>query len=104
MTLTIPSFLENMGPEKLLQMIGIIIPLWAIFMILLERIRPYTTHVKLFRRGFWMDLVWYTIVQSKFMEILIFGSIILPLKIGSFATSSAASFNSSKETCLSVLM
>lgn len=81
MTLSIPSFLENMGPDKMMQTIGIIIPIWAIFMIILERVRPYTTHVKLFRRGFWMDLVWYTIIQSKIMEMIIFGSIILPLKI-----------------------
>jgi sterol desaturase/sphingolipid hydroxylase (fatty acid hydroxylase superfamily) len=50
-------------------------------MILLERLFPLTKNVKLFRKGFWMDLIWYTFIQSFLLQILIFDWIIEPLKI-----------------------
>lgn len=80
MFLTIPQFLLNLGHDNYLLVLGIIIPSWTVLMIVLERIFPYTKGIKLFRRGFWMDLVWYTIIQSKVMEIIIFTYIILGLK------------------------
>lgn len=80
MLLHIPQFLLNLGHEKYLFIIGIIIPSWTIFIIILERIFPYTKGIKLFRRGFWIDLIWYTIIQSKVLEFVIFSFIILGLK------------------------
>lgn len=45
----------------------------------LERKHPYTKGLSFFREGFWVDLVWYTLIQSYFLKILIFDYIILPL-------------------------
>ncbi|MBS1513988.1 MAG: sterol desaturase family protein [Bacteroidetes bacterium] len=50
---------------------AIIIILWAIVLTILERIIPYQKGYKIFREGYWMDLFWYTIVQSYFCGILI---------------------------------
>lgn len=44
----------------------------------LERKYPYTKGLPLFREGFWVDLVWYTLIQSYFLKIFIFDYIILP--------------------------
>lgn len=48
-------------------------------MIWLERKFPYTKGLPFFRDGFWIDLVWYTIIQSFFLKILIFDFIIRPI-------------------------
>ncbi len=45
----------------------------------LEREFPYTKGIPLFREGFWVDLIWYTFIQSYFLQILIFDYIIEPL-------------------------
>jgi sterol desaturase/sphingolipid hydroxylase (fatty acid hydroxylase superfamily) len=45
-------------------------------MILWERLWPYRKGLAFFREGFWVDLVWYTIIQSYFLQILIFKYII----------------------------
>src|SRR5579862_7879701 len=47
--------------------------------ILLERLFPYRKGIKVFREGFWVDLVWYTLIQSYFLKILIFDYIITPV-------------------------
>jgi sterol desaturase/sphingolipid hydroxylase (fatty acid hydroxylase superfamily) len=47
--------------------------------ILLERLFPYRKGIKIFREGFWMDLVWYTLIQSYFLKIFIFDYLITPL-------------------------
>ncbi len=52
---------------------------WIIFIILMERLYPYRKGLKFFREGFWVDLVWYTIIQSYFLKILIFDYIIQPI-------------------------
>lgn len=44
-----------------------------------ERLRPYRKGLPFFREGFWVDLVWYTLIQSYFLKILIFDYIIAPL-------------------------
>ncbi len=80
MFLHIPNFLQSLGHERYMLVLGVFIPCWALFMTLLERLFPYTKNIKLFRRGFWIDLVWYTFVQSKVLEIIIFQYIILNLK------------------------
>src|ERR1700743_1265698 len=46
----------------------------------LERTFPYTKGIPLFREGFWVDLIWYTFIQSYFLKILIFGYIIEPMR------------------------
>jgi sterol desaturase/sphingolipid hydroxylase (fatty acid hydroxylase superfamily) len=51
----------------------------AATMITLERIFPYTKGMPFFREGFWIDLVWYTLIQSFFLKIIIFDYIILPI-------------------------
>lgn len=50
-----------------------------VILIWLERKYPYTKGLPLFRDGFWVDLVWYTLIQSYFLKILIFDYIIQPL-------------------------
>ncbi len=47
--------------------------------ILLERLFPYRKGIKVFREGFWTDLVWYTLIQSYFLKIFIFDYLILPI-------------------------
>lgn len=57
---------------------GILLLSVCIF-IWLERKFPYTKGLPVFRDGFWVDLVWYTLIQSYFLKIFIFDYIILPL-------------------------
>lgn len=47
--------------------------------IYLERKYPYRPGLKIFREGFWVDLIWYTFIQSYFLQILIFKYIGEPL-------------------------
>lgn len=47
----------------------------------MERLYPYRKGLKFFREGFWIDLVWYTIIQSYFLKILIFDYIIQPINL-----------------------
>ncbi len=47
--------------------------------VILERKFPYRKGMKIFREGFWVDLVWYTFVQSYFLQILIFNYILTPI-------------------------
>ncbi len=56
----------------------IILLLWMTFMITLERFFPYTKGMKFFREGWWLDMVWYTLIQSYFLKILIFDYVIAP--------------------------
>ncbi len=49
---------------------------WVIFIIFWERIDPYRKGLPFFRDGFWVDFVWYTLIQSYFLKILIFNYII----------------------------
>lgn len=92
----VPPFLLRLGHENYLMILGIIIPSWAVLMIVLERIFPYTQGMKIFRRGFWIDLVWYTILQSKVLEVIIFNYILLGLKnylgLGDFGSLSHWNF------------
>lgn len=53
-----------------------------IFIIAWERISPYRKGLPFFREGFWVDLVWYTIIQSYFLKILIFLYIIPAIQTG----------------------
>ena len=48
--------------------------------IYLERKYPYRKGLKIFREGFWVDLIWYTFVQSYFLQIIIFTWILYPLR------------------------
>lgn len=49
----------------------IIIVSWAILLTLLERLFPYQKGYKIFRKGYWMDLFWYTLVQSYLLGVFI---------------------------------
>jgi sterol desaturase/sphingolipid hydroxylase (fatty acid hydroxylase superfamily) len=64
----------------LLQVTTTILICWMIFIIAWERISPYRKGLPFFREGFWIDLVWYTIIQSYFLKIIIFDYIIYPLQ------------------------
>ncbi len=59
----------------------IILFCWIAFMITWERISPYRKGLPFFRDGFWVDLVWYTLIQSYFLKILIFDYIIAPVQV-----------------------
>jgi len=56
-----------------------ILLLAVVVLVFLERKFPYTKGLPFFREGFWIDLVWYTLIQSYFLKILIFDYIILPI-------------------------
>ncbi len=47
----------------------------AFLLILLERIIPYTPSQRLLRPGFFNDFIWYSIVQSYVLGLVIFGFI-----------------------------
>ena len=51
----------------------IIITLAAVIIILLEKFFPYTKGQKIFREGFFNDIVMYSIVQSYLLGLIIFG-------------------------------
>lgn len=53
----------------------------AATIIWLERKYPYRKGLPFFREGFWVDLVWYTLIQSFFLKILIFEYIIQPVNV-----------------------
>jgi len=59
---------------------SIILVCWIVTMITWERISPYRKGLPFFRDGFWVDLVWYTLIQSFFLKILIFDYIISPMQ------------------------
>jgi len=58
----------------------IIIILSALTFATLERIFPYQKGIPLFRKGFYLDFVWYTIIQSAIMGFVIFSLIIGPVR------------------------
>jgi sterol desaturase/sphingolipid hydroxylase (fatty acid hydroxylase superfamily) len=75
--------LYDIGIEEKMTLIRItatILVFWAIFIIAWERISPYRKNLPLFRDGFWLDLVWYTIIQSYVLKIVIFDYIINPVQ------------------------
>jgi len=51
----------------------IIIVASAVLMIVLEKMYPYTKGQKIFREGFFNDMILYTIVQSYLLGLVIFG-------------------------------
>lgn len=64
----------------LIQITTTILVCWIIFIITLERLSPYRKGLPFFREGFWVDLVWYTLIQSYVLKIVIFDYIIYPLQ------------------------
>ncbi|WP_118950357.1 sterol desaturase family protein [Taibaiella helva] len=69
-----------MSQERILTITSIILACWAVIIITWERLFPYRKGLPLFREGFWLDLVWYTIIQSFVLKIVIFDYIIAPLQ------------------------
>ncbi len=51
----------------------VIIVAFAALMVMLEKLFPYTKGQKIFREGFFNDMVLYTIVQSYVLGLIIFG-------------------------------
>src|SRR6202000_3346560 len=66
--------------EKVVTITTIILFAWMIFIIGWERISPYRKDLPFFREGFWVDLVWYTLIQSYVLKIVIFDYIISPVQ------------------------
>ena len=65
-----------------LEITTIILFSWIIFIICWERIAPYRKGLPFFRDGFWVDFVWYTLIQSYFLKNLIFLFIIPVIQNG----------------------
>src|SRR5476651_1291712 len=64
----------------LLETTTLILFCWIGFIIAWERVAPYRKGLPFFREGFYVDLVWYTLIQSYFLKILIFDYIIFPVQ------------------------
>jgi len=60
---------------------GLILLMTPFVFVVLERYFPYQKGLSVFRKGFWIDFIWYTLVQSFFLKILIFDFIIAPAEI-----------------------
>ena len=60
---------------------GLILLMTPFVFILLERYFPYQKGLSIFRKGFWIDFFWYTLIQSFFLKILIFDYIIAPSEV-----------------------
>jgi sterol desaturase/sphingolipid hydroxylase (fatty acid hydroxylase superfamily) len=58
----------------------IIIVCSAISFAVLERFFPYQKGIPLFRKGWYLDFVWYTIIQSVIMGFIIFNLVISPIR------------------------
>src|SRR5271169_1904894 len=71
-----------MDQSKLVFITTIILFSWVGFIICWERIDPYRKGLPFFRDGFWVDFVWYTLIQSYFLKILIFNYIIPVIQNG----------------------
>jgi sterol desaturase/sphingolipid hydroxylase (fatty acid hydroxylase superfamily) len=69
-----------MTEQKVITVTTIILFSWVFIMIVWERLSPYRKGLPFFREGFWVDLVWYTLIQSFFLQILIFHYIIDPFR------------------------
>jgi sterol desaturase/sphingolipid hydroxylase (fatty acid hydroxylase superfamily) len=59
-----------------------LLAVWIFLILLGERFKPYRKGLPFFREGFWVDLVWYTIIQSYVLKIVIFDWIITPIQQG----------------------
>src|SRR5262249_21944914 len=51
---------------------GAVVVAWALALIVVERMRPYD-HQKLLRKGLDLDLLWYALVQSYLLGLIING-------------------------------
>ena len=69
-----------MPQADLLRITTSILVVWIVGILFWERVAPYRKGLPLFREGFWVDLIWYTLIQSYFLKILIFDYIITPLQ------------------------
>ena len=69
-----------MNQQLLLTVTTTILFLWIALIMIWERLRPYRPGLPVFRDGFWVDLVWYTIIQSYFLKIVISDWIIIPIQ------------------------
>lgn len=72
-----------MPQQQLLTVTSIILAVWIVIIMGWERVAPYRKGLPVFRDGFWVDLVWYTIIQSFVLKIVIFDYIVAPVQ-GSF--------------------
>jgi sterol desaturase/sphingolipid hydroxylase (fatty acid hydroxylase superfamily) len=50
-----------------------------VVLVILERKFPYTPGLAFFREGFWQDFVWYSLIQSFLLQIVIFHYVIEPI-------------------------
>jgi sterol desaturase/sphingolipid hydroxylase (fatty acid hydroxylase superfamily) len=66
--------------EKTVQITSVLLVAWIIIIMTWERLRPYRKGLKIFREGFWIDIVWYSLIQSYFLRIFIFDFLIAPVE------------------------
>lgn len=64
---------------KIEYLTSLIIILLAILFIMIERITPYNKGQKIFRKGFFLDLVYYTLIQNYVLGIIIFSFVIVTI-------------------------
>ncbi|MBC8151310.1 MAG: sterol desaturase family protein [Bacteroidetes bacterium] len=69
-----------MPQEQLLTITSISLAVWIAIIMLWERVAPYRKGLPVFRDGFWVDLVWYTIIQSFVLKIVIFDYVVAPIQ------------------------
>ena len=67
MTEKITGFFSSLQGISLL-----VITISALIFILLERLYPYTKGQKIIREGFFNDIVFYTVIQSYVLGLIIF--------------------------------
>lgn len=70
---------HNLSEAQLLIITSCITVLGMVTFVTLERKIPYTKGLPFFREGFWLDFVWYSVIQSFLLQILIFDLIIQPV-------------------------
>ena len=69
-----------MNTETLLIVTTSLLFAWIGVILVWERVAPYRPGLPLLREGFWVDLVWYTLIQSYILKIVIFDYLIAPLQ------------------------
>ncbi len=71
---------RNWDPAILERFLFLLLAAYVILIIFLERKFPYRPGMRIFRKGFWIDFIWYTLIQSYILKIVIFEWFISPLK------------------------
>lgn len=74
------SYIQSINWQAPSTISAIVILCSVITFSFLERLFPYQKGLPYFRKGWYLDLIWYTFIQSYLMGIIIFGWIIEPVR------------------------